>query len=59
MTCLGRPPTSPDEFWATIDRCATAYGGTDWASLAVLGAATLVAIVAVVLLLGVLVVRLR
>jgi len=35
--CVGRAPTTIDEFFSIIDRCATSYGGTDWEQAALRG----------------------
>ena len=48
MTCLASPQTVA-EFADVIDRCATAYGGPGWPTLALTGLAT-IAIAGLVLL---------
>ena len=37
MTCAALAPQTIDDMLATINRCATAYGGPGWQSLAVVG----------------------
>ena len=59
MSCVGQPPATLDAFWAAINRCATAAGGADWVSDAILGAQALALIVVAVLLVGAVAVRLR
>lgn len=57
MTCIGIAPQTLDAMWSAIDRCASSYGGADWPSLALTGAATLVVLVFAVLLVGAVAVR--
>jgi len=37
MTCAALAPQTIDDMLATINRCATAYGGPGWQSLAMVG----------------------
>ena len=37
MSCVGRAPTTADEWFEIIDRCATAAGGASWHHSALLG----------------------
>ena len=39
MTCVGRAPATLDEWLSLIDTCATAAGGSDWVSDAMVGLA--------------------
>ena len=57
MSCVGRAPNSIDEWTAIIERCASAAGGANWASQAILGAQALALLVVVVLVVAVLIRR--
>jgi hypothetical protein len=52
VTCTANPPTTLDGLLGMIDRCAVAYGGADWPSLALTGLGTVVVIVFALLLVG-------
>ena len=54
MTCL---PRSLDDILPTLDRCAQAAGGADWASDAILGAQTVAVAFLVAALVGMVLAR--
>ena len=56
--CVGRAPTTLDEWIALVDRCATSAGGEGWASLALLGAQAAVLLFALAVGVGYVVTRL-
>lgn len=51
-SCLGQPPATLDAWLDTVNRCATAYGGADWPSLALTGLATVSLVGLLVLAVG-------
>jgi hypothetical protein len=58
VTCIGaKPPLNLDAWLSAVNACATAAGGPEWASTALLGLQAVVLLLAVALLLGALVVR--
>jgi hypothetical protein len=48
MDCVGNSIPSIDAMVAAINRCGTEYGGANWPSLAMTGAATLLVAVFIV-----------